>query len=182
MNLDNNNWLNQSITNIKGTPAQPQPAAAATGTDTEKPEAAKGCPPNPDQLKIKGGRLVGQAQAFMPIGPNVSDLTKEILNAKGSERDDLILNFKNHLENMFPEQLENEANAALEYLANRAAQPGNDAEEPTIALLAKTIGKVLHEKQHRGQPAPFPPSPLPPRPFPPMDPGPLSPGPNIRFD
>lgn len=167
MDLNVNKKTFEVFKQMKETPATQPPTAAPPQAEDHKATKRNH---SEDHHATMTGTVIGHAHPVLPLGQNEGiALVKQILDAKGPQRDDLLMNFSDQLDQMSSFELEATAN----YLADRAAKPNNDNEEPTIRSLQKAINKELKSRNHF--PHPMPPQPFPPKPFPPA-PHPHGPG------
>lgn len=160
MKLGNNNWMENTVQKLR-------PASGGN----HKPIEADKCPDNTKCMtapnshdtvaqEIHGSSSLGQAISIIKL--DLYNPKKEIDTlraAKGPERDQGLLGFRDKLDRMDNDDLR----SARDYLGNLMADPDNKDDQ----FLGTLQQEVNRELDSRGRQPQFPPRPSPVRPFPP---------------
>jgi hypothetical protein len=156
MKLGNHNWMENTVQKLR-------PASGGNNKPVEAkcPDNAKCMPPHDTVAQeIHGSSTLGQAISIIKL--DLYNPKKEIdalRTAKGPERDQGLLGFRDKLDHMDSDDLR----TARDYLGNLMADPDNKDDQ----FLGTLQQEVNRELDSRGRQPQFPPRPSPVRPFPP---------------
>ena len=152
MKLGNHNWIENTVQKLR-------PASGANNKPVEVnkcPDNAKCMPPHSHDTvaqEIHGSSTLGQAISIIKL--DLYNPKKEIdalRNAKGPERDQRLLGFRDKLDRMDTDDLR----TARDYLGNLMADPDNK-DDQFLGVLQREVNRELDS---RGRQPEFPPRPV----------------------